>query len=352
MATTGRRQARPFDGLIDDHVNADVPDQQHAPRRVNGVHFDTADIPVDVREEVIHDVIAHGQTPLEIQDLQNRREGISLQIDAADLGPLSVQSMRITPTAATRGPRLARDDSEPCVFLIVKKKGSSTLIQEGREGVFGPGDLILLSSSHPSVVVSEQHDQRQVVRIPTAHLAVPDQALRHALAVPVNSETPLAGVLARFVDGLTSLQDIRRPEAEHLARATVDLVRGFVSTAVGDERRAQQAQDATLQLHVIDYLQRHWHEHDLTADRLAAVHHISTRQLYRLLAAEGISLSDWLRERRLVACRDELSRASAAALSVSSVGRRWGFHDATNFGRAFKSAFGLTPAQWRLLHRA
>lgn len=330
--------------------SAPGPDSR-VPPPVRGIHFDTSNIPASDREEVTYDVISKGQTPVELTDLGNDPDGVSMQIDATELGPISVQNMRISAVQATRGPRLARQDSDPCLFLISKKVGTSTLIQQGREAVFGPGDLILLSSSDASMVTSAEQDERHVLRIPTEHLAVSDRLMRRSLAIPLRRNVPLAGVLARFVDDLIILPDSMQPSADHLARATVDLVRGLIATVTGDERQAEQAREADIQLHVADYLDRHWREHDLTAERMAAAHHISTRQLYRILTAQGISLGDWLRQRRLEACRDELANPGASSLSVASVGRRWGFNNATNFGRAFKTAFGLTPMQWRKLHQ-
>lgn len=138
----------------------------------------------------------------------------------------------------------------------------------------------MVLSSQPNLVVSGQHSQRRMLQIPVEHLAVPDATPRRALAVTVSRELPLAGVLGRLVEGLPMQPEPPPAEAEHLARSTVELVRGLIATVVGDERPACQAREPTLQLHVVDYLRMHWHEHDLTAERLAAAHHISTRQLY------------------------------------------------------------------------
>lgn len=296
------------------------------------------------------DATASGSGPLELEDLRGGGSGIDLRMDGTEVGPLGLQFMEISPTTATRSERMARDDTPPTLHVQVIKSGTSTLMQEGRAAVFGPGDLAMVLSSRPSVIVSGEHSQRRMLTIPVGYLAVPESTLRSALAVPVSRELPLAGVLGRFVEGLPLQPDLPRSEGDHLARAAVDLVRGLIATVVGDAHPAREAREVTMQLHVADYLRLHWREHNLTADRVAAAHHISTRQLYRLLAAEGISLGDWLRQRRLEACRDELSRPGAAAWSVAAVGRRWGFPDATNFGRAFKGAFGLSPLQWRLLH--
>lgn len=319
--------------------------------RSGAVHFDAADVGVGEREELIREALSNGVSPVEVEHLQGSSQAIDMRLDVKAVGPLSVQSLRHSAVAVRRTPRLARDDSPPSLFVVVKRAGSSTVVQDGRESVVGPGSLFLLSSTKPSLVLSDGNGHQDVVQIPVPHLAVPDAALRQALALCLGPELPLAGVLGRFIDSLTTVPEMHPAEAAHLARATVDLVRGLITTAVGDPRPARDSLDATLTLRVTDYLHANWREHDLTAERLAVAHHISTRQLYRVLAAQGISLGDWLRERRLEASRDELTRTGAAAGTVAGVGRRWGFADATNFGRAFKATYGLTPLKWRQLHQ-
>lgn len=319
--------------------------------RSGAVHFDTADVAAGEREAAVQDLFGGGAVPLEIEHLRRESHGIDLQFASAGLGPLAVQSLRSSATAVKRTARLVRDESPPSVSLAVQRGGSGTMVQEGRETVFGAGDLVLVSSTRPSVVLSGHRSSAHLVRIPAQLLAVPEATLRQAVAVRVGSELPLGGILGRFVGDLATVPDLSPVDAEHLARPAVELVRALIATVVGDSRHARESQEATLQVRVSDYLREHWHDRDLDAGRLAAVHHVSTRQVYRLLAAQGISLGDWLRERRLEACRDELARPGAPGATVASVGRRWGFLDATNFGRAFKAAYGMTPLEWRLLHQ-
>jgi AraC-like DNA-binding protein len=245
---------------------------------------------------------------------------------------------------------MARDDSPPSLFVILKRHGVSTVIQDGRETVVGPGDLVLVQSTEPSIVVTDHYNYLDSVQIPLELIALPEPVLRQALAQRLGSDLPLASVLGRFVDSLTTVSRVHPVEAEALARAAVDLVRGLIATVSGDSGPARNSLDATLTLRLVDYLQAHWREHDLNAERVASAHHMSTRQLYRLLAAQGITLGEWLRERRLAASRDDLARAGAAD-TIAGVGRRWGFADATNFGRNFKAAFGVTPLEWRKLHQ-
>ncbi len=322
--------------------------------RPGDVHFDAADVGTAERADYVREAVSSGVSPVEVEYLQDARQAIDMRLDVTALGRLSVHSMRFSAMAARRTPHLARDDSPESVFVIAKCSGSSVVVQNGRESVVGAGSMFLLHSNKPSLVLSDQPSQQDVLQIPFQDLGLPEPVLRRALALRLGPEVPLAGVLGRFIGSLMTVSGVQPAEAQHMARAAVDLVRGLVTTICTDNRPAEPARDAldaTLSLRVTDYLDAHWRELDLTADRVASAHHISTRQLYRLLAAQGISLGEWLREQRLEACRNDLARG-AGADTIAGVGRRWGFSDPTNFGRAFRARYGLTPLEWRQLQQA
>jgi AraC-like DNA-binding protein len=48
---------------------------------------------------------------------------------------------------------------------------------------------------------------------------------------------------------------------------------------------------------------------------------------------------------RLEGARREISRNES--VGIAAVARRWGFTDATHFGRRFRAAYGISPREWR-----
>ena len=87
---------------------------------------------------------------------------------------------------------------------------------------------------------------------------------------------------------------------------------------------------------------------DLSPELIARAHHISVRYLHRLFAADGTSVSRWVKERRLAGCRRELADPSLVRLSVGAIAARWGIHDAAAFSRTFRAAYGVSPREYRL----
>jgi AraC-like DNA-binding protein len=85
----------------------------------------------------------------------------------------------------------------------------------------------------------------------------------------------------------------------------------------------------------------------LTSSNIAAANHISPRYLQKLFEAEGTTVTDWVRTRRLERCRRDLRDPRLAGTSIGTIAARWGFMNASYFSRLFKTAYGIAPRDFR-----
>ena len=81
---------------------------------------------------------------------------------------------------------------------------------------------------------------------------------------------------------------------------------------------------------------------------IAARQHVSTRTLIRRLKRGGTSYKAILEEVRRTLAVDYLLHS---AMSVASIAYRLGYHDPANFGRAFRTWFGVSPGRYRICAR-
>jgi AraC-like DNA-binding protein len=107
---------------------------------------------------------------------------------------------------------------------------------------------------------------------------------------------------------------------------------------------------STLHLRIMEYVRAHLRDPDLSAGQIASEHHISVRQLYKVLERNGVSLGDWIRTRRLEQCRREIGTSRYSLTPIASIAHRWGFRDASSFARIFRAEYGVSPREWRDLH--
>ena len=78
--------------------------------RFDAVHLDAAQVAAGEREEFIRAALSSGVIATDMEHLVGDSQAIDMRLDAAALGPLAVQSMRMSAIAARRTARLARDD--------------------------------------------------------------------------------------------------------------------------------------------------------------------------------------------------------------------------------------------------
>jgi AraC-like DNA-binding protein len=97
------------------------------------------------------------------------------------------------------------------------------------------------------------------------------------------------------------------------------------------------------------YVDEHLGDPALGPAAIARAHFISTRYLHKLFAGEGVSVSDWVRHRRLEACRRDLLDPALAHETIARIARRWALANPAHFSRVFRAAYGCTPSELRAL---
>ncbi|HEU4946386.1 MAG TPA: helix-turn-helix domain-containing protein, partial [Kribbella sp.] len=248
-----------------------------------------------------------------------------------------------------RTPRLAHDDLAPSLMLGLQVSGSSLVVQDGREAVVRPGDLVVYSSTSQYTLVDAEGYRQHQLRMPLESLALPRDVVRQVTATRLSPGHPVADLATVYFQRLVGRQNaFADAGADALSQPSLELIRAVISTHLDvASAAAKESLHATLQMRIVEYVRAHLGDPTLNAAQIAAEHHISVRHLYNVLAAGGISLGEWIRSRRLEACRDELGRGLSQNVTIAAVAQRWGFRDASNFGRLFRAEYGLSPREWR-----
>jgi AraC-like DNA-binding protein len=55
----------------------------------------------------------------------------------------------------------------------------------------------------------------------------------------------------------------------------------------------------------------------------------------------------YIQLQRLEGCKGNLENPEMNSFSATEIAFRWGFNDASHFGRCFKAQYGVTPSQYR-----
>lgn len=310
------------------------------------VSVDTRRMPLSERAEALTQVTRETIVPVDIAFTEG--SPVTAAGTIYELGDLQKFSVHSNALGVERTPMQARDDTRPCLFLAMQPSGTSVLVQHGREALLRPGQLVLWDTTAPYTLFDPDGIRHHYFRMPIDRLALPHNMISKLCAVTLCPQHPVTDLTATYLQRLRTRCDIfERTDTEPVAQASIDLVRALLTTHADATELGREAMQATLQLRIIEYLRAHLHEPNLSAAQVASEHHISMRQLYKVLAAAQIGLGDWIRTERLEACRRDLAEPLARTASIAAIARRWGFADPSSFARMFRTAYGMSPREWR-----
>ena len=310
------------------------------------ITVDTRGMPLRERAEALTQVTRETIVPVDIAFTEG--SPVTAAGTIYELGDLQKFSVHSNALGVERTPMQARDDTRPCVFLATQPSGTTVLVQHGREALLRPGQLVLWDTTAPYTLFDPDGIRHHYFRLPIDRLGLPHNMISQLCAVTLSPEHPVTDLTATYLQRLGTRCDVfGRPDTESVVQASVELVRALLTTHIDATELGRDAMHATLQLRIIEYLRAHLHEPNLCAAQVASEHHISVRQLYKVLAAAQIGLGDWIRTERLEACRRDLAEPVAQTASIAAIARRWGFADPSSFARMFRTAYGMSPREWR-----
>ncbi len=244
--------------------------------------------------------------------------------------------------------RPATSDSEPGLAVSIQLSGIMRLSQGDNQVVVYPGDILLYDPARPFYIRDSSDSHKHFFWLSTYQLGIPPRVLHDLPLIKLNSAQPFVGPAFSYLAELSRTAPLLNERlAPSVASTVTDMIRLLIAAQIGDGQLVQTSLQETLQVRVLAYLKIHLADPGLTATQVAQAHHVSVRHLHRVMADAGLSYGQWVREQRLQGSRDELVRPETATITVAAIGRRWGFTDPTNFGRAFRAQYGMSPGQWR-----
>ncbi|WP_432990583.1 helix-turn-helix domain-containing protein [Dactylosporangium sp. CA-233914] len=244
-------------------------------------------------------------------------------------------------------PRHAEATARP--YLAVYARSGSAFVTLGERAIdLNHGDFCVVRNRGVLDVRTTAGAELLIIRVPAEAVGPYRQALDAADGYRWSTSSGTASLVARLLDGLAAqLDDYRPGNPSRFAYYLVGLMALMCdeggTTCIGSVK-ARTLENAK------EYIERHLGDIDLTPDRVAVAQNVSTRTLHRLFESEGLTISGWIRLRRLEHCRMDLADRVLQELSISSIGAKWGLYDAAHFSRLFKSSYGLSPRAYRLVH--
>lgn len=267
-------------------------------------------------------------------------------VEQRDLGDLLITDWVCPEVEGVRGRNLAGRD-EDALLLFVASAGKQIMRTAEETVVLRPGTVLLMSTRTTGQFVIPKRLTKRTVKVPMTALAPFDtgRGVPGCLLLETAS-SPLAHMFQDFLMGMDRhVGQMSAAEVEGARNALLVLIAGMIRASQADvgDSDALPLLRRQLEAWIVDHLA----EGTIRVADLAAAHNIAPRTVHRAFASTGDTVGSVVRTHRLAAARADLVNTKRC---IAAIAHRWGFCDASHFGREFRREFSLSPGDYREAH--
>ncbi|ANC02814.1 MULTISPECIES: helix-turn-helix domain-containing protein [Pseudomonas] len=266
---------------------------------------------------------------------QSDFEGV-LQVNG--IGPLDITTLSSPLHHWVRSEKHLRSDPADDIWLGFTLNGHGEIEQDTRKAGLSAGNLFLYDATQPfrfSLGGTENH----LIRIPRSLLAQRLPRIGDFTALVLDEARPgvipLRQMIGQAVSSVALLQD------EGISRRYCNTITDLLVLSLELQDLKTIHQELDLYGRIMNYIQRHLTEPELSLESIAVAHHVSTRTVTRAFARHQKSPVAEIWKERLNASRTAIECGQVR--SVSQAALEFGFSDFSHFSHAFRKAFGVAP---------
>lgn len=302
----------------------------------------TDQLPAKSRADYWNAVIAQAYFPLDLTFRDATHfEG---RLDQRSIGNVSLSRLQTEAMQYERHSRHIKGASEEQYLITIPRKSPVEFHQLGRNVRCDPGGFILERGDEPYRFSYGSANDLCVLKIARPYLSERLRDPDHYCAQVFDGRGGLGGLFTAMAQQVQGLADdghggdiLGRQLTELLALALdrcAEVEQGIGSSVRMAHRRRAEA-----------FIRRNLADNMMAPNMIAEACGISKRYLHELFADVNCTVSQYVREQRLLAARDLLQMPHPGPMS--DVAYRFGFSDQAQFSRLFKAMFGQTPSAFR-----
>jgi AraC family transcriptional activator of tynA and feaB len=260
--------------------------------------FDSDAFPAEDRADALAATICDMETPQRVTF--NADAPVRHRMEVFGLGT-GVHLLRNTgsPIHVVRDDRHVRLGSREEIAVYIQGRGTTLVTAGGGASELTAGQLGGVDVTRPYAAHQSGDCENTVLLIEYARLDLPVDLIR--TAVPRMRSSPLHALVREHL--LHLAVDLPTDAAAMAGRATAELIAALLAS-VGGGPGARDAVDATGPACIAAWIDEHLGEAELTVERIAVVHGMSTRSLAALWQrVHGVTPGAWITRRRLERAR-------------------------------------------------
>lgn len=277
---------------------------------------------------------------------KNTTDGFSAEVDRRSFDEFIFTHVEADPLQGRRTLHDIRQSDQHYFCLLYFGQGSSLLGQGPNESELHTGSISLWDSTRPAFFNATKRLQQYSLLIPHDLGTSCLPGIEDLCGLEVSGQSGMGAILLAHLKQLhASIDDVDARDRTAIMRATVELA------AAAFRPEEQNSQGTTfrraLLARVQEYINTNLADPRLGPQTVADAFQFSPRYLHRLFSEFDLTVSDWIKRRRLARCRYDLEDARFDGYSITQIALKNGFGDSSHFSRCFRAEFDINPREHR-----
>ncbi len=249
-------------------------------------------------------------------------------------------------TIFDRNSRVIAQSGLDWVTIMTYTKGSYTLTINGETRRIEPGDFVVFDMSHPFRIEAQDYENLSV-NIPRRPLEalLPKIDMAHGLVIDTTSAFN-SMLLSHFSMLMNHANDFSSKDGPGLEQVTLNLIAASIGSTLENKYPLLATSDFSTLQKLRRAIEQQLENPKLSVKTLTLEQGISRSAIYRLFEPlEGVQ--NYIQRRRLARIYQAITDPANDKMKIGNIAARYGFSNATNFSRAFRTAYGLSPSEAR-----
>ncbi|MEH2608075.1 helix-turn-helix transcriptional regulator [Bradyrhizobium sp. AZCC 1693] len=271
--------------------------------------------------------------------------------DSSNASATQVRIQRTTLTHAIETHRTRELLTDGCddLVLTIQEASESSVTQCGREVMANAGAGVLTSNADVSAMSFGGSSKFVSVAVSRKIIMALAPGAEDAIAKPTHLDSAVLPLLVSYLGILEDQSAVQSPE---VAQAVSLHIHDLCALAIGASRDAAELAGGrglrVARLRMLkDDIARHLRHGPVTAADLARRHRVTPRYVHKLFETEGMSLSQFVRAKRLALVHRSLSNPNLADRTIGALAFEAGYGDLSTFNHDFRRHYGMTPSALR-----
>jgi AraC-like DNA-binding protein len=310
------------------------------------VVFDTKVLAAAQRRQAWRDAIC--EIYLRVDCVAEKQYNYTGFVREARLGAVTLTDTFISPQSVHRQTHHIAHADKDCYYLGIEHIGEVDIRQAGSSVLLGRGIGGLYYANEPYSLHCNVKSRQFWVELPRHAFDRRFDSGRPPLLTRIDLDHGLGRIAGEFCATLAEEgANVDEPSREKLGEQFMDILAlalsGEPDRQPADEQSVRRARLRSVKA----YIESNLGDPHLSLATIAKQNGVSLRYLHQLFRLTDMSVSEWLRLRRLQRCRELLASPRHASLSITEIAYSMGFSSSSHFSNLFRAQFNVRPSDVR-----